>query len=248
MVTINHSQSFIAKCLTINTSRLCRRSWTWSSVFFLDTFPTTLVFTPAWGLREEFQSGRTLLPLCQVWPPPWLLPTPTPLISRGKIKHSVIQNVKFVFVFCLLVNRIDVRCSCFFKKYAFVFCRFVGESLSLAKAEAEALNDSGYSTPSKRARPSPDVTGTEAGVPNNLVKELASGYERLYLCRPGSLEESYEKGLKPPHRNSLQKYMSAINASPGWSRSISKQLERVGNFRKKASSPIMEVDLCDDED
>jgi hypothetical protein len=74
-----------------------------------------------------------------------------------------------------------------------------------------------------------------------LTRELEGAYERLYLCKPGSLSESFKEEISPPYRNSPTKYMAAINSTPGWGRSIGKQLERVASVRArgKIEAPVL---------
>jgi hypothetical protein len=117
----------------------------------------------------------------------------------------------------------------------------VGHQKFLALIDASPpLDDSGYETPSKRPRCPPPGLVTSA-----LTTELERGYESLYLCTPGSLLASFDKGLQPPVKNSAIKYLSAQNAASGWTRSIGSQLRRVENYRNQKREPTY-VDLADD--
>ena len=81
-------------------------------------------------------------------------------------------------------------------------------------------------------------------MPLPLADEIAAGYERLYLCPPGSLLHSYDNGLPPPVKTSIVKVASALALTPGRTRSIDAQLGRVANYRNfgLANYPVVDLD------
>ncbi len=101
-------------------------------------------------------------------------------------------------------------------------------------------DDSGYGTPAKIPRIASSVTEVSPA----LIPELERAYEGLYLCKPGSLHTSFVNGEAPPLRNSPHKYLAAINSTPGWGRSISKQLARVQAVREQGPGSVVVVN-CD---
>ncbi len=114
--------------------------------------------------------------------------------------------------------------------YCYGFLRFIGQRRDNGSpeiGETHGHDDSGYETPPKRK------CGNIPPVSPALVNELEQAYEELYLCTPRSLRVAYARGDNPPHRNSATKYLAAINSTPGWSRSISQQLERVRVIRDR---------------
>ena len=107
-------------------------------------------------------------------------------------------------------------------------------------AASEPLDDSGYEgTPAKKGRPE---TLPEA-VPGSLIDELERGYEVLQLCKPGALQRSYEMGLPPPQLDSTVRVSAALGLTPGSTRNIRSQLDRVANYRNFGSPTYPIVDL-----
>ena len=94
---------------------------------------------------------------------------------------------------------------------------------------SSTLEDSGFESPSRG--PTFVHPPGFVPVPNPLAKLIAEGYEELYLCREGSLLHSYENGLPPPVKTSPERVASALALTPGSTRSVNAQLERVANFR-----------------
>ena len=115
---------------------------------------------------------------------------------------------------------------------------FIGESRNDALlAASDPMEDSGYETPSKRAK-LPTST-----VPPPPISELESGYETLYLCKKGSLQESYDLGLPPPRKNSPEKVVAALGLTSGCTRSVDAQIERVANYRNFGTTDYTIVDI-----
>ena len=119
----------------------------------------------------------------------------------------------------------------------------MGESRFETMLDASApLDDSGFETPSKRARVESGVTP----MPPPLITEIERRYESLYLCLPGSLQRSYDLGLPPPRKDSPAKMVSALAITPGRTRSINAQLDRVDNYRNYGLTSYPLVDLTNE--
>ncbi len=121
---------------------------------------------------------------------------------------------------------------------ACIFNSFVGRQKR--SAQMSGPEDISQAPSRKRLRPANNTVAVSPA----LIPELERAYEGLYLCTPGSLLASYTKGTSPPVRNSPHKYLAAINSTPGWGRSISKQLARIKAIREQGHVSILLTD-CD---
>jgi hypothetical protein len=81
-----------------------------------------------------------------------------------------------------------------------------------------------------------------------VVKEIERGYEQLYLCKPDSLQASYDKGQPPPRCNSPFKEVKALNVSRGWNRGLTSQFERVQRFQARGKFEPELVTIVESEE
>ncbi len=80
-----------------------------------------------------------------------------------------------------------------------------------------------------------------APVPPPLVSALEEAYSDLYLTKPGSLRASYERGTRPPRKDSIVKLAGALAQLP-----MCDQLKRVDSVREHGTNLISLVETEDD--
>jgi hypothetical protein len=110
-----------------------------------------------------------------------------------------------------------------------------------AARELTSLNDSGYGSPSvkaKRQRLETDLSC--ARLP--LIEEIESGYSAVYLSRDNSLERSHRQGVEPPIMDDPRRVVQALNLSPNFTGGLRDQIDRMSLFRQFPNAPAI-IDL-----
>ncbi len=92
--------------------------------------------------------------------------------------------------------------------------------------------------------PAPDTSVPP--LPPPLISALEEAYDSLYLVKPGSLCESYRKGLVLPRKDSYIKLVQALSQVPRYQGNIFAQQRKVDLIREVGVNAIS-INLSDNK-